>query len=197
MEFGTRLDTGIFLDHRLVRSLVREHAKEARTFLNLFAYTGTASCYAADGDAYTTTTVDISANYLNWARRNMEQNGFAGRAHEYVQAEIMGWVAEQRHTANRWDLIFVDPPTFSNSARMRKRGFDVQEDHAELLIGASRLLTRGGTIVFSCNLRGFTPDVEKLERAGVCLEDITPRTIPEDFSRNAKIHHCYLVRRSD
>ena len=115
-------------------------------FLNLFAYTGTGTCYAADGGAFETTTVDISGNYLKWARRNMEQNGFGGRAHEFVQTEVMDWVAEQRHTANRWDLIYVDPPTFSNSARMRKKGFDVQEDHTELLIGASRLLVRGGHI---------------------------------------------------
>lgn len=196
VNFSDYLDTGLFLDHRPVRVLLRDLAPRAR-FLNLYAYTGTASCYAADGDAYQTTTVDLSNTYLAWARRNMEQNGFSGPEHEFVQADVMPWIAEQRRTANRWNLIYIDPPTFSNSARMRKRGFDVQEDHAELLIGASRLLVRGGTIVFSCNLRGFEPDVEKLAGAGVAIEDITARTIPEDFARNAKIHHCYLVRRSD
>jgi 23S rRNA (guanine2445-N2)-methyltransferase / 23S rRNA (guanine2069-N7)-methyltransferase len=196
VNFSDYLDTGLFLDHRLVRGMLREKADGAR-FLNLYAYTGTASCYAADGGAFETTTVDLSNTYLAWARRNMEQNGFGGRRNEFVQADVMPWIDEQRHTRNRWDLIYVDPPTFSNSARMRKRGFDVQDDHTELLIGASRLLTRGGTILFSCNLRGFKPDVERLAAAGVAIEDITPGTIPEDFERNAKVHHCYLVTRPE
>ena len=176
--------------------MLRDMAPDAR-FLNLFAYTGTASVYAADGDAYSTTTVDMSATYLDWARRNMEQNGFSGPQHEFVQADVMSWIYEMRHSPMRWDLIFVDPPTFSNSAKMRQKGFDVQRDHAELLIGASRILRRGGRIVFSCNLRGFTPDVETLSRAGVIIEDITDGTIPEDFSRNSKVHHVFLLRRTE
>ena len=196
VNFSDYLDTGIFLDHRDVRERIRQMAQGAR-FLNLFAYTGTASCYAASGGAYSTTTVDLSSTYLDWARRNMEQNGFTGRQHEFVQADVMPWINEQRHSPMRWDLIFVDPPTFSNSAKMRAGAFDVQRDHVELLIGASRILRRGGVIVFSCNLRGFTPDREALLRAGVEIENVTEGTIPEDFSRNAKIHHCYLVRRSD
>lgn len=193
------LDTGLFLDHRDVRAEVRELAKSmrgARRFLNLFAYTGTATCYAADGGADYTTTVDLSATYLDWAERNMARNGFVGEQHEFVQADVVAWVAEQRHTRNRWDLVFCDPPTFSNSKRMSRRAFDVQRDHAELLIGVSRLLTRDGVCVFSCNLRGFVPDVETLAKAGVEIEDVTEGTIPEDFARNAKIHHCYLVRRT-
>lgn len=194
VNFTDYLDTGIFLDHRIVRSMLREMAPRTR-FLNLFAYTGTATCYAADGGAYQTTTVDLSNTYLLWARRNMEQNGFRSRAHEFVQADVVRWISEQRRTPNRWDLIYIDPPTFSNSARMRTRGFDVQHDHVDLLMGASRLLTRDGEIVFSCNLRGFKPDLDELDRLGLELEDITPETIPEDFARNAKVHHCYLVRR--
>ena len=126
----------------------------------------------------------------------MTRNGFGGREHEFVQADVVRWVNEQRHTKNRWDLVFCDVPTFSNSSRMGKRSFDVQRDHAELLIDISRLLTRDGVCVFSCNLRTFAPDTHKLERAGVQVEDITAQTIPEDFSRNARIHHTYLVRRS-
>lgn len=196
VNFSDRLDTGLFLDHRLVRGMIRDQAKGTR-FLNLFAYTGTGSCYAAAGGAQETVTVDISGNYLKWARRNMEQNGFGPVRNYFVQAEVMDWITEGRHGRDRWDLIYVDPPTFSNSARMRKKGFDVQEDHAELLIGASRLLARGGHIIFSCNLRGFKPDTEKLLKAGVSMEDVTPATIPVDFERNAKIHHCYIVRRTD
>ena len=196
VNFDDYLDVGIFLDHRVTRNLVREHAKQARRFLNLFAYTGTATCYAADGGAKHTTTVDLSRTYLDWAERNMERNGFTGDEHEYVQADVVRWISEQRRTRNRWDLVFCDPPTFSNSKRMGRDSFDVQRDHAELLIGVSRLLTADGVCLFSCNLRGFTPDTEKLERYGVEIEDVTEGTIPEDFSRNAKIHHVYLVKRT-
>ena len=198
VNFDARHDCGIFLDHRETRSRIREMMKEtkgSKRFLNLFAYTGTATCYAADGGAKHTTTVDLSRPSLDWARRNMARNGFDGPEHEFVQADVLAWVTEQRHTRNRWDLIFCDVPTFSNSARMKKASFDVQRDHAELVIGVSRLLVRGGRAIFSCNLRNFKPDVEKLERAGVRLTDITDETIPEDFSRNRKIHHAYLVER--
>lgn len=198
VNFSSYLDCGIFLDHRTTRSMIREMAKQtqgSKRFLNLFAYTGTATCYAADGGARHTTTVDLSRTYLDWARRNMARNGFEGREHEYVQADVVRWASEQRHTKNRWDLVFCDVPTFSNSSRMGKRSFDVQRDHAELLITISRLLTRNGVCVFSCNLRSFAPDVKKLERAGVELTNITAQTIPEDFARNPRIHHTYLVRR--
>ena len=199
VNFSNRLDCGIFLDHRETRGLVRELAKQtqgSKRFLNLFAYTGTATCYAADGGMYHTTTVDMSRPSLDWARRNMERNGFVGDDHEYVQADVLSWAQEQRHSPNRWDLIFCDVPTFSNSSRMRGGSWDVQRDHAELLITVSRLLTRNGVCVFSCNLRSFKPDVEALAKAGVEIEDITAKTIPEDFARNPKIHHCYLVRRT-
>ncbi len=199
VDLASRLDTGLFLDHRETRSLIREmakpHAGRGR-FLNLFAYTGTATCYAADGGIERTTTVDLSRTYLDWARRNLELNGFDGAGHELVQADVLAWVAETRHSRERFDLIFCDPPTFSNSARMRKSSFDVQRDHAELLIGVSRLLAPGGTCVFSCNLRGFKMDGETLAKAGVAVEDISERTIPDDFSRNARIHRCYLITRS-
>ena len=199
VNFLQRLDCGIFLDHRETRSMLREMAKQtkgSKRFLNLFAYTGTATCYAADGGMIHTTTVDMSRPSLDWAKRNMERNGFAGKEHEYVQADVIRWVDEQRHTRNRWDLIFCDVPTFSNSRRMGGRSFDVQRDHAELLISLSRLLTRNGSCVFSCNLRSFVPDTQKLERAKVEVEDITQQTIPEDFSRNKRIHHTYLIRRA-
>lgn len=195
VNFNDYLDTGIFLDHRITRGLVREHAKNARYFLNLFAYTGTATCYAADAGVEETVTVDLSNTYLDWAECNMEQNGFVGPQHHFVRADVMSWIRDMRETRNRWDLIFCDPPTFSNSSKMGHRTWDVQRDHVELLIGLSRLLTREGEAIFSCNLRTFRPDTEELARAGVVLTDITAQTIPEDFARNKKIHHCYLVRR--
>ena len=198
VNFASRLDCGIFLDHRDTRAEIRELMKSAgaaKSFLNLFAYTGTATCYAADGGALHSTTVDLSKPSLEWAKRNMKRNGFDGEEHEYVQADVLSWVTETRHTKNRWNVIFCDVPTFSNSSRMKQSSFDVQRDHAELIIGISRLLTRGGVAIFSCNLRTFKPDVEKIQRAGVVIEDITSETIPEDFSRNQKIHHTYKIVR--
>ena len=198
VNFASRLDCGIFLDHRDTRAEIRELMKRAGTaksFLNLFAYTGTATCYAADGGALHSTTVDLSKPSLEWAKRNMKRNGFDGEEHEFVQADVLSWITEMRHTKNRWNVIFCDVPTFSNSSRMKQSSFDVQRDHAELIIGISRLLTHGGVAIFSCNLRTFKPDVEKIERAGVVIEDITSKTIPEDFSRNQKIHHAYKISR--
>ena len=196
VNFDDYLDTGLFLDHRVTRGLVREDAYDVHRFLNLFAYTGTATCYAADGGAKETTTVDLSNTYLAWARRNMERNGFSGPEHEFVRADVVSWINEQRHTRNRWNLIFCDPPTFSNSNAMGRRSFDVQRDHVDLLIGVSRLLTVDGQAIFSCNLRTFKPDLEALARAGVILTDITAQTIPEDFARNPRIHRCYRLRRT-
>lgn len=195
VNFTDYLDSGLFLDNRPVRERIRQSVGTGR-FLNLFAYTGTASVYAADGGAFSTTTVDMSATYLSWAQRNMQQNGFSGPAHEFVQADVTQWIREQRRSPKRWGLIYIDPPTFSNSARMRVKGFDVQRDHAELLIGASRLLSRDGQIIFTCNLRSFKPDTAALAKAGVIIEDVTASSIPDDYARNARVHHCYLVRRA-
>lgn len=196
VNFDEHLDSGLFLDHRITRDLVRRDAYDARRFLNLFAYTGTATCYAADGGAQQTTTVDLSNTYLAWAQRNMERNGFTGPEHEFIRADVISWINEQRHGRNRWNLIFCDPPTFSNSSGMGSRSFDVQRDHVDLLIGVSRLLTVDGQAIFSCNLRTFKPDLEALARAGVVLTDISAQTIPEDFSRNPRIHCCYRLRRT-
>ncbi len=194
VDLGDRLDTGLFLDHRETRKLIYQLAA-GKVFLNLFAYTGTASVYAAAGGAKYTTTVDMSNTYQEWTRRNFELNDLVDSHMELERADVLSWVKDQRHSKNRWDLIFVDPPTFSNSTKMGRRTWDVQADHAELLINVSRLLTRTGAIVFSCNLRDFKPDVDKLKKAGVVINEITERTIPEDFERNKKIHHCYVLRR--
>ena len=195
VSFDSYLDTGIFLDHRVTRALVREHARSARWFLNLFAYTGTATCYAADAGVEETVTVDLSNTYLDWAERNMAQNGFTGPEHHYVRADALEWMRDMRRAGNTWDLVFCDPPTFSNSSRMSRHTFDVQRDHVELLRSVTDLLTDDGLAIFSCNLRTFRPDERALGRAGIELSDITAQTIPEDFSRNPRIHHCYEVRR--
>lgn len=195
VDLSSYLDTGLFLDHRPTRAEICRIAKGKR-FLNLFAYTGTATVHAAAGGAASTTTVDLSNTYLAWAKRNMELNGFSGDGHAFARADVMAWITEARRRGDRFDLVFVDPPTFSNSKSMGARTWDVQRDHAELLIGVSRLLADGGEAVFSCNLRSFKPDVEKLARYGVEIEDVTPITIPHDFERTPKIHRCYLVSRA-
>ena len=192
VDLAGYLDTGLFLDHRDTRAMVRNMAAGKR-FLNLFAYTGSATVQAAAGGAVETVTVDLSQTYLDWAQRNMEQNGFVGPQHMFERGDVMSWITECRRSPRRFDLIFVDPPTFSNSKAMGKRTWDVQRDHVELLVGVSRLLTKGGVAVFSCNLRSFKPDMEQLEKYGVKLEDITAQTIPHDFERNPRIHKCYLV----
>ena len=217
VDFMSHLDTGIFLDHRPTREIIREIAKgfasPDKRFLNLFAYTGTATCYAADGGMTNTTTVDMSKTYLARARSNMRRNRFRGEGHAFEQADVLKWVDEQRHAGERYDLIFCDPPTFSNSSGMRRRGWDVQRDHGELLIALTRMLTADGIAIFSCNLRTFEPDMKKLTRAHVELVEIThdtsavsmlgidpsrvpASTIPADFERNGKIHKVYLVRRA-
>lgn len=181
------LDTGLFLDHRLVRAKVRELAR-GRRCLNLFAYTGTASVYAAAGGARETVSVDLSATYLDWASRNLALNGFSGHAHRLVQADALDFLAGER---GRYGLIYVDPPTFSNSKRAED--FDVQRDHARLLAACGEHLEHNGTIVFSNNFRRFRLDTEALA-ARFAIEDWTQPSIPFDFARRADIHGCWLLR---
>lgn len=185
------LDTGLFLDHRPTRELIRSVARGGR-FLNLFAYTGTASVYAAAGGAASTTTIDMSSVYLDWARRNMALNGFReGRAHRFVRADCLAWLAAPH--PERYHVIFVDPPTFSNSKRMGESTFEVQRDHIGLLQSVARLLARNGLIVFSNNFRHF-----KMHRSAfpdLTIEDITHSTIPPDFQRNPRIHTCFKITR--
>lgn len=195
VNLGAYLDTGLFLDHRTTRSIVRSRA-QGKQFLNLFAYTGTATVYAAAGGATHTTTVDLSQTYLDWAYRNMALNSFTGPMHEYVRADVLQWLSQAKDSDRRFDLVFVDPPTFSNSKKMGKRSWDVQRDHLELLVGVFGLLAPGGEAIFSCNLRTFKPDVANLAASGIELVDITAQTIPEDFLRNPRIHHCYTFSRS-
>ncbi len=192
IDLGGYLDTGIFLDHRITRIMVGKMAKGKR-FLNLFAYTGTATVHAAAGGAVSTKTVDLSQTYLEWAQQNMALNGFAGKEHSFVRADVLQWLVEALKAKETYDLIFIDPPTFSNSKAMGKRTWDVQRDHVVVLRAVAALLSPGGQAVFSCNLRSFKPDEGALKEAGIVLEDITAKTIPEDFTRNPKIHKCYLL----
>lgn len=195
VDFGSYLDTGIFLDHRVTREMVGKMAAD-KHFLNLFAYTGTCTVHAAAGGARSTTTVDLSQTYLGWARRNMELNGFTGPRHAFIRADVIPWLREELETRNRYDLVFVDPPTFSNSKAMGDATWSVQRDHVKLLRLVTALLAPDGQAVFSCNLRNFRPDEDALAAEGIAWRDITAQTIPHDFERNPKIHHCYLVSRA-
>lgn len=184
------LDTGLFLDHRLTRKMLGEMAK-GKDFLNLFAYTGSATIHAALGGAKSTTTVDMSNTYLNWAEQNLLLNEIKGKQHKLIQADCLQWLDKAE---TKYDLIFVDPPTFSNSKRMND-SWDVQRDHIKLISKLLALLRLGGTIVFSNNKRGFKMDKEKLTELGLTAVDISDKTLPLDFQRNKHIHNCWLITR--
>jgi 23S rRNA (guanine2445-N2)-methyltransferase / 23S rRNA (guanine2069-N7)-methyltransferase len=193
VNFDDRLDTGLFLDHRPVRELIRELAAGGR-FLNLFAYTGAATVQAAMGGAVATTSVDISRRYLEWARDNLALNGFTGAEHAQVRADCLKWLADGPTGAGDYDVVLMDVPTFSNSTGMDDT-LDVQRDHAVLIRHATRFLAPQGVLIFSNHLKRFRMDSAALERAGMELEDITRDTIPRDFARNPRAHHCWCIRR--
>ena len=181
------IDTGLFLDHRLVRARLRELAAGKR-FLNLFAYTASASVHAAAGGASATTSVDLSATYLEWASRNLTLNGFSGYAHRLVQSDAFEYLAAD---PGKHDLVFVDPPTFSNSKSADD--FDVQRDHVRLLEACRKRLAAGGVLVFSNNFRRFELDTQALQ-PNFDIEDWSHASIPFDFSRSPNIHHCWIMR---
>lgn len=181
------LDTGLFLDHRITRKMIGEMSQN-KDFLNLFAYTGTASVYAGLGGARSTTTVDMSNTYLDWAKNNMHENNLYGREHRFIQQDCLAYIKESHEL---FDLIFVDPPTFSNSKRMEET-FDIQRDHVMLLAQVKRLLRDNGVIVFSNNKQGFKLDEQALKDAGLIAKEITAKTQSPDFSRR-HLHHCWLI----
>jgi len=181
------LDTGLFLDQRLLRERMGK-ASAKKHVLNLFCYTATATIYAAKGGAATTKSVDMSKTYLKWARRNLGLNHCDGPEHQLVQADCLEWIAACK---DRFDVIYLDPPTFSNSKRM-KTAFDIQRDHIALLTRTLRLLSPGGVLMFSCNRRKFKLDHDALPQWAV--KDITRSTIPRDFHRNQHIHKAFEIR---
>ncbi|MCU1732824.1 MULTISPECIES: bifunctional 23S rRNA (guanine(2069)-N(7))-methyltransferase RlmK/23S rRNA (guanine(2445)-N(2))-methyltransferase RlmL [unclassified Pseudomonas] len=180
------LDTGLFLDHRPMRMRIQREAAGKR-FLNLFCYTATASVHAAKGGARSTTSVDLSKTYLDWARRNLSLNGYSDK-NRLEQGDVMAWLQANRE---QYDLIFIDPPTFSNSKRM-EGVFDVQRDHVELLDLAVARLAPGGVLYFSNNFRKFQLDEHLQER--YAIEEISAQTIDPDFARNTKIHRAWRIQ---
>lgn len=193
------LDTGLFLDHREVRFKIGREAKRKR-FLNLFCYTGSATVHAANGGASETLSVDLSRTYLSWADKNLALNGhFAG--HELVQADVFEWLRSEVETLrkkplmarnkDKFDLIFMDPPTFSNSKRM-EGVLDIQRDHTQLITDAMRLLVSDGELLFSTNLRGFRLDPQLNELFEIV--DISRATLPLDFKKRPKIRQCFIIK---
>ncbi|HQU97662.1 MAG TPA: bifunctional 23S rRNA (guanine(2069)-N(7))-methyltransferase RlmK/23S rRNA (guanine(2445)-N(2))-methyltransferase RlmL [Nitrosomonas sp.] len=199
VNFEDYLDTGLFLDHRPMRLLIQQQAKDKR-FLNLFAYTGTASVHAVMGGAHSTVTIDMSNTYLDWAKRNFTLNNITTGNHQFIRADCLEWLYDQAHAQQKpqFDLIFLDPPTFSNSKKMEEL-FDIQRDHVQLIRNAVALLSidqggikeKMGILYFSTNSRRFKMDNEAL--SDLSIENISATTIPEDFKRDAKIHACWKI----
>lgn len=183
------LDTGLFLDHRMTRAKVKAEAKEKKV-LNLFSYTGTFSVYAAAGGAKEVVTVDLSKTYLGWAQRNMQLNGFSDLVtYKFIQADVLKYLGTIPR--NSFDLIILDPPTFSNSKRMEDV-LDIQRDHVDLINNCLRLLHSGGKIYFSTNYRKFILDGKAISSA--VIKDITRQTSPFDFQ--GRINRvCYVIEK--
>jgi len=191
VNFADYLDTGLFLDHRETRRMIGRLAK-GRHILNLFGYTGVASCHAARSGARSTTTVDLSKTYLDWARRNLALNGFTGQDHQLIQANCLEWLAQARAYRGHFGLIFLDPPTFSSSKRMDGT-LEVERDQVRLIRASLALLAPDGELIFSTNKRRFKLDQEAL--SDLDIADISAQTIPKDFARNPHIHRCWRIRR--
>ena len=187
------LDTGLFLDHRVTRQKVREQSLKKKV-LNLFAYTGAFSVYAAAGGASEVVTVDLSKTYLNWAERNMQLNNYitgnAGSgtgAYSFIHADVLQHL--KLLSPGCFDLVIMDPPTFSNSKRMEDF-LDIQKDHAELINDCLRVLTPGGILYFSTNSRRFVLDSEKINAGSI--RDISKATTPFDFEGKFS-RWCYHI----
>jgi len=194
VDLNTYLDTGFFIDQRMTRRLVRRLAG-GRRFLNLFAYTGTMTVNALAGGSPASTTVDLSSTYLEWAERNLTANGFAvggPSPHQLVGADCLRWVAEAE---GQYDLVWLDPPSFSNSKRMGRVTLDVQRDHADLVrLIVRRLLAPGGILLFANNLRNFR--LEHSELRGLEVRDLSRATLAFDCERSANRHHVFQVERA-
>jgi 23S rRNA (guanine2445-N2)-methyltransferase / 23S rRNA (guanine2069-N7)-methyltransferase len=191
VDLEHHFDTGLFLDQRLTRGMIRERAAGAR-FLNLFCYTATASVYAAAGRAQSTVSVDLSNTYLEWAAENFRLNQLASTPDQFVRADCRLWLKEAlgARSKPRFDLIYLDPPTFSNSKRMQGV-LDIQRDHLGLIEDCMQLLSAEGSLLFSTNAQRFRLDPAVENRWSVT--DLTKQTLPFDFARNPNIHRCYGI----
>ncbi|MBQ7501457.1 class I SAM-dependent methyltransferase [bacterium] len=181
-------DTGLFLDHRQTRALVAEEVR-GKSFLNLFAYTGSFTVYAAAHGARHTTSVDLSSRYLDWAERNLALNGLDNDNQTLIEDDVLEWLKDTVHGRERFDVIVCDPPTFSNS-KMTSSVLDIKRDHPGLIKACLRLLNPGGILYFSTNKRGFSLQLEEMPQ--IEIKEITAQTVPLDFE-NAAPHRCWRL----
>ena len=190
VNFHDYLDTGIFLDHRIIRKMIRE-LSAGKKMLNLFSYTGTASIYATAGSALSTTSVDTNPTYCNWTEKNFLLNKMSLRTNKIIKADCMDFLAKDKEL---YDIIFIDPPTFSNS-KSREDFFDIQVDHPRLIALAAERLNKNGVIIFSSNFKKFKLDdnISKL----LFISDITEQTISPDFKRHGYLRHCWIIKKDD
>ncbi len=186
VNLGDYLDTGLFLDSRWIRKWISKHT-QGKNFLNLFCYTGSATVYAALGKAAKTVSVDMSKPYLEWAKRNLALNGFNPDKHQFVQADCLKWLKDN---PQKFDVILLDPPTFSNSKRMEDT-LDIQRDHLKLIDLAMQHLTKNGTLIFVTNKQNFKWDATINTKYQV--DNITEKSLPFDFKRY-KIHQAYFIQ---
>lgn len=194
VNFTDYLDTGLFLDHRDVRAYVAKQSQGKR-LLNLFCYTATATAQAAAHGAKSSLSVDMSKTYLYWAKHNFMCNRIDEDRHKLLQADVLDWLQnEAKSQKNQYDVIFLDPPSFSTSKRMEGT-LDIQRDHVELIRQTMALLKPGGELVFSTNLRKFKLDLDAF--AGVPIHNLTQKTMPKDFERNSKIHQAWSLLRPE
>ena len=189
------LDTGLFLDHRKTRQIVAKKAKN-KSLLNMFAYTGSVSLQAALHGATSVTTVDMSNTYLNWAQDNFTLNKLVSHKYQFVQADCLQWLKDFDASKNTpFDIVFIDPPTFSNSKRMED-SFDVQRDHVALITDALNALAEKGEIIFTNNKRNFKMDMEAMNKLGLKVKAMSEQTRDKDFARNKHIHNSWSLVRS-
>jgi 23S rRNA (cytosine1962-C5)-methyltransferase len=188
VDLQSYLDTGLFLDHRNTRSLVRDRCA-GRRMLNLFAYTGSFTVYAAAGGALSSTSVDLSKTYQEWNRRNLRLNGFDDEHHELIREDVFHYLERANRERRRFGLIVLDPPSFSNSKRMADT-LDIQRDHERLINACRGLLNPGGELIFSTNRRGFKLAPGQLDSPG--SEEITQQVVPEDFRRHTP-YRCWIL----
>ena len=184
------LDTGLFLDHRKTRQIVAKKAKN-KSLLNLFSYTGSVSLQAALHGASTVTTVDMSKTYLSWAEDNFLLNNLSGHKYQFIQADCLQWL---KNNEQKFDVVFIDPPTFSNSKRMGE-SFDVQRDHVSLITDGLKSLAEGGELMFTNNKRNFKMDFDAISALGLNVQEMSDKTRDKDFQRNKHIHNSWLFTR--
>jgi len=184
------LDTGLFLDHRKTRQIVAKKAKN-KSLLNLFAYTGSVSVQAALHGASSVTTVDMSKTYIEWAQDNFALNKLSGHKYQFIQADCLDWL---KKNTSQYDVVFIDPPTFSNSKRMEDT-FDVQRDHVALITSALPSLAEHGELIFTNNKRSFKMDFDAMEQLGLQVKELTSITKDKDFARNKHIHNSWQISR--